>query len=64
MLQVEIKENWTVIKERLREKWPILTDNDLHYAGGRNDALLTRIQQRTGETREAVEKELTEIVAR
>ena len=37
-----------------------LTDDDLQYAGGKQDELVGRIQKRTGETREAVEKAVKE----
>ena len=33
-----------------------LTDDDLQYAEGKQEELIGRIQKRTGETREAVEK--------
>ena len=35
-----------------------LTDDDLQYAEGKQEELIGRIQKRTGETREAVEKEV------
>jgi uncharacterized protein YjbJ (UPF0337 family) len=49
MTKLEIKGDWNIIKGTLKQKWAKLTDDDLHE-------LLGRIQKRTGETREAVEK--------
>jgi len=51
-----IKGNWNIAKGKLKQKWANLTDDDLTYVEGREDELIGRIQKRTGETREAVEK--------
>ena len=56
MNNLVIKGNWNIAKGRLKKKWGELTDNDLEYAEGKEDELLGRIQKRTGQTREAVEK--------
>lgn len=56
MDQLEIKGEWNIIKGNLKQKWAQLTDNDLQYVEGKQDELLGRIQKRTGETRETVEK--------
>jgi uncharacterized protein YjbJ (UPF0337 family) len=56
MNTLEIKGDWNITKGKLKQKWATLTDDDLQYAIGRHDELLGRIQKRTGETREAVEK--------
>jgi uncharacterized protein YjbJ (UPF0337 family) len=44
------------LRTKLKQKWAKLTDDDLQFAEGKHDELLGRIQKRTGETREAVEK--------
>jgi uncharacterized protein YjbJ (UPF0337 family) len=59
MTTLEIQGDWNITKGKLKEKWGTLTDNDLQYAEGRQDELIGRIQKRTGETREAVEKAVT-----
>jgi len=56
MTKLEIKGDWNIIKGKLKQKWGKLTDDDLQFVNGKNDELLGRIQKRTGETREAVEK--------
>ena len=56
MTKLEIKGDWNMIKGSLKQKWAKLTDDDLQYLEGQEDELLGRIQKRTGETREAVEK--------
>ena len=60
MTTLEIKGDWNITKGKLREKWGALTDSDLLYAEGKHDELIGRIQKRTGETREAVEKAVKE----
>ena len=60
MNTLEIKGDWNITKGKLKQKWAKLTDDDLQYAAGRQEELLGRIQKRTGETREAVEKVVRE----
>ena len=58
MNTLEIKGDWNVTKGKMKQKWGQLTDNDLTYTNGQVDELVGRIQKRTGQTREAVEKAL------
>ncbi len=61
MNTLEIKGDWNITKGKLKQKWAKLTDDDLQYAEGKQDELIGRIQKRTGETREAVEKAIKEL---
>jgi len=60
MTTLEIKGDWNITKGKLKQKWAKLTDDDLQYNEGQYDEVLGRIQKRTGETREAVEKAIKE----
>ena len=60
MTTFEIKGDWNITKGKLKQKWAHLTDDDLQYSEGRQDELIGRIQKRTGETRETVEKVMKE----
>jgi uncharacterized protein YjbJ (UPF0337 family) len=60
MNTLELKGNWNIAKGKLKQKWANLTDNDLQYVEGQEDELVGRIQRRTGQTREAVEKAVDE----
>jgi uncharacterized protein YjbJ (UPF0337 family) len=60
MNTLEIKGDWNITKGKLKQKWAKLTDDDLQYVEGKHDELYGRIQKRTGETREAVEKAVKE----
>jgi uncharacterized protein YjbJ (UPF0337 family) len=53
-----LKTNWNQLKERLKEKYPLLTEGDLQYVHGKEEELLGRLQQKLGKTRAEIEKEL------
>jgi uncharacterized protein YjbJ (UPF0337 family) len=60
MNKLELKGDWNITKGKMKQRWAKLTDDDLQYVEGQSEELLGRIQKRTGETREAVEKALKE----
>jgi len=63
MTKLEIKGDWNITKGKLKQKWAKLTDDDLQFVDGKQDEMLGRIQKRTGETREAVEKAIKDVSA-
>ncbi len=63
MNTLEIKGDWNITKGKLKQKWASLTNDDLQYLDGKKDELLGRIQKRTGESREAVEKAIKEFTS-
>jgi uncharacterized protein YjbJ (UPF0337 family) len=54
---------WNQVRGLLQKKWSQLTDDDLTFANGNVDQLVGRIQQRTGESREAIEQFLNEVTS-
>src|ERR1051326_8027869 len=60
MTKLHLKGNWNIPKGKLKQKWAQLTDSDLQYVEGKEDELIGRIQKRTGQNREAVERALEE----
>jgi len=60
----ELQGQWNKLRGQVKERWGQLTDDDLQMQGGNVDQLVGRIQQRTGESREAVEKFLTDLTSR
>ena len=60
MNTLQLKGDWNIVKGKLKQKFAQLTDDDLQYVRGKEDELLGRIQKRTGQTKEAVEKAFDE----
>jgi uncharacterized protein YjbJ (UPF0337 family) len=52
-----LKANWNQLKERLKEKYPPLTEGDLQYVHGKEEELFGRLQQKLGKTRAEIERE-------
>jgi len=60
----ELQGQWNQLRGRVKEKWGQLTDDDLQMQGGNVDQLVGRIQQKTGEGREAIERFLNDLTSR
>ncbi len=58
MNTLQLKGNWNILKGKLKQKYANLTDDDLQYLEGKEEELIGRIQKRTGQTKEQVEKAL------
>lgn len=54
--------HWTELKGHIRRKWGELTDDDLMRARGSIEQLVGLIQEKTGEARARVERELDELI--
>ena len=63
MNNLQAKGNWNIAKGKLKQKYAKLTDDDLRYDEGKRDELVGRIQKRTGETKEAIEKAVNDSFA-
>jgi uncharacterized protein YjbJ (UPF0337 family) len=61
MNKLQIKGDWNIAKGKIKQKWAKLTDDDLQFVAGQEDELIGRIQKRTGEAREHVERALEEL---
>ena len=59
MNTLQLKGNWNIMKGKLKQKYASLTDDDLQYFERKEDELMGRIQKRTGQTKEQVEKFLS-----
>lgn len=57
----ELKGNWNETKGILKQKFAMLTDNDLLLIDGKQDEMLGRIQIKLGKTKEEVQKLISEL---
>ncbi len=57
----EIKGNWNEAKGKLKQKFAMLTDNDLLLVEGKQDELLGRLQSRLGKSKEEINKLISEL---
>ncbi len=53
---MELKGNWNETKGKLKQKFAMLTDNDLLLAEGKQDELYGRLQIKLGKTREELQR--------
>jgi uncharacterized protein YjbJ (UPF0337 family) len=51
-----IKGKWHQLKGEIKRKWGKITDDDLTEAEGNVEKLIGKIQERSGERRDAIEK--------
>jgi len=58
----QISGNWKQYREKIREKWGFLTDNELDVIAGKRDALVGKIEEKYGITKDRVEKALEEFL--
>lgn len=52
----KIKGNWNQMKGKLKQEYAELSDDDLTYIEGKEDELIGRIQEKTGKTKEDIQK--------
>ncbi|OQP50252.1 hypothetical protein [Niastella populi] len=52
-------ENWEPLKDRLRKKYPELTEDDLIYEIGKEEELLERLQKRLNRNKQEIRKWLS-----
>jgi hypothetical protein len=57
----ELKVNWIDVRDRLRNKFAVLTDRDVCFVEGRHDEMLIRIQVILGKTSEEMNKLICEL---
>lgn len=46
-----LRGNWNQVKGKVREKWGLLTDDDLEHIAGHKDRLIGKLQERYGRTK-------------
>ena len=56
MNTTEAKGNWNEQKGKLKQKFAVLTDNDLMFAEGKNEEMFGRLQKKLGKSKEELQK--------
>ena len=54
MYQINNKGNWTALKEKIKQIYTNITEDDLSLENGDEGALLTRLQKKLGKTKKEV----------
>jgi uncharacterized protein YjbJ (UPF0337 family) len=52
----ELKGNWNEQKGKLKQKFAVLTDDDLMFEEGRKDEMFGKLQIKLGKTKEELHK--------
>lgn len=60
----QIKGNWAQFKGNARTQWGKLTDDELEQVAGHRDALLGKIQEKYGISKEEAEKQISDFESR
>jgi len=58
----QVEGKWDQVKGRFKQKWAKLTDDDLAHAKGRREEIVGKIQQRYGDTKEAAESAVDDLI--
>jgi uncharacterized protein YjbJ (UPF0337 family) len=57
---LKIQGDWNIAKSKLRQKYRMLTEDDLRYIEGREEELLGRIEKASGALRHEIESFLSD----
>lgn len=61
MANWKLKGSWNQLKGKVKQKYADLTDDDLLYEEGKEEELLGRLQEKTGESRDKLVSWLNEL---
>jgi uncharacterized protein YjbJ (UPF0337 family) len=59
MNRTKLKGNWNMQKAKLKQKFAVLTDNDLMFEEGRKEEMFGKLQIKLGKTKEELHKIIT-----
>ena len=57
---IKMKENWPAIKDRMKQKFGILTESDLVWVDGKHEDLLRKLNIILGVSKEDLQKFISE----
>jgi uncharacterized protein YjbJ (UPF0337 family) len=61
MNRLTFKGEWNEVKGKLKQKYGLLTDDDLVYSEGKEEELLGRLQKKLGKAKDEILKVISEI---
>ena len=61
MNRLTFKGEWNEVKGKLKQKYGLLTDDDLVYSEGKEEELLGRLQKKLGKAKDEIQKVISEI---
>lgn len=64
MISDILEGNWKQLKGKVQQKWALLTNDDLDQMAGKRDELIGRIQEKYGEERDAISKQLDDLLGK
>ncbi len=56
MNPTELEGNWNELKGKLKQKFAVLTDNDLMFEEGKKEEMFGKLQIKLGKTKEELDK--------
>jgi uncharacterized protein YjbJ (UPF0337 family) len=56
MNTTELEGNWNELKGKLKQKFAVLTDNDLMFEEGKKEEMFAKLQIKLGKTKEEMDK--------
>jgi uncharacterized protein YjbJ (UPF0337 family) len=57
----ELLGNWNETKGKLKQKFAMLTDNDVMLVNGKQDEMMGRLQVKLGKTKDEIHKLIAEL---
>ncbi len=61
MNETTLKGTWNELKGKIKQAYGDLTDDDLTYEEGKEDELWGRLQQKTGKTKDEINKKIADL---
>ncbi|GAB4043387.1 CsbD family protein [Spirosoma sp. HMF4905] len=61
MNETTIKGGWNELKGKIKQAYGDLTDDDLTYQEGQEDEMWGKIQQKTGKTKDEINKAIADL---
>lgn len=56
-----LEEPWNKLKEKFKQRFAILTDNDLLFEKGKREEMMRKLQKKLGKTKDELQKIITDM---